>query len=298
MSVSRWRQRWLDRSQHERVAEAHHTIAGHDDITAVVLAGGLGTRVRELHPNVPKPMIAVAGRPILHWITAWLAAHGIRHIVYSTGYRGEVIERWCSDGWFPSIVQEVAHEPSPLGTAGGLFNALPRARRTVVVVNGDSLCLGGLAELLAMGGSPVSEKRRTGIPLMLHEDYGLSGALIGIPVDDAARYGSLDIGDDGCLRAFREKQPGMCRAIVNAGMYRFDKAALAGHHRPAPSSIERDLIPGMLTAGVRLGVIVANGAPFIDFGTPEALAAADAFLGKHGQNLSGIAGISKLAARD
>lgn len=286
--MSRWRQRWPEWSWHKRVAETHH--AGRDDITAVVLAGGLGTRVRELHPDVPKPMIVVAGRPILHWITLWLAAHSIRHIVFSTGYRGEVIERWCGDGSFPGIVREVAHEPAPLGTAGGLFNALPRARRTVVVVNGDSLCFGGLAELLAVGGSPDGGKRsQAGVSRV-------SPALIGVPIDDSARYGSLDIGDDGCLRAFREKQPGIGRAIINAGVYRFDKAALAAHRRPAPSSIERDLIPSMLAVGVRLEVVVANEAPFIDFGTPETLATADAFLGKYGQNLPGIVGIPKHAA--
>jgi NDP-sugar pyrophosphorylase family protein len=243
------------------------------DITAIVLAGGLGMRVRALHPDVPKPMIAVGGRPILHWITAWLVAHGIRHVVYSTGYRGDLIERWCRDASFPGVLREIVHEGAPLGTAGGLFNALPRARRTVIVVNGDSLCLGGLAELVGLGEC---------------ENPAFAGGLIGIPVDDASRYGSLDIGADGCLLAFREKQHDRAsrQAIVNAGVYRFYTAALARHRRADPSSIERHLIPDLLAAGSRLKVVVAGNAPFIDFGTPESLAVADAFLEHHARMLS------------
>jgi D-glycero-alpha-D-manno-heptose 1-phosphate guanylyltransferase len=232
------------------------------DITAVLLAGGQGTRIRELYPDVPKPMVPVAGKPFLHWVTAYIARHGVRSFVYSTGYKGEQIEKWCADGSMPGLTRQVCQEHEPLGTAGGLMNCLERCGSWILVANGDSLCLGGTGEILS-----------------LQTRDGIAGGIVGVLRDDTSRYGSLDIDDAGRLRAFREKVPG--RGYVNAGVYLFSRSALMPLRSDRPSSIERDLIPGLLDDGAIIQSVMLPDTPFIDIGTPETVAEADSFIRTH-----------------
>lgn len=235
-----------------------------EDVTVVVLAGGLGTRIRALHPDVPKPLVPVAGRPFLHWLTAYLARFGLADFVYATGHLGDQIEAWTAERDMPGIARRVCREPRPLGTGGGLLHCLDLCRGWVLVSNGDSLCLGGVADLLALRGRD-----------------GLAGGLVGILQDETSRFGSLAIDPaTGELAAFREKVPG--RGYVNAGLYLFRADALRAVATEGPTSIERDLVPAMLRRHVRLGVITLEAAPFIDIGTPETVAAATAFVESHG----------------
>jgi len=233
-------------------------------ITAVILAGGQGTRIRALYPDVPKPMIAVAGKPFLYWPTAYFAQHGIREFIYSTGYKGDQIERWCADGTMPGIERMVAHETEPLGTGGGLLHALDHCAEWVLVANGDSLCIGGLPELLAFA-----------------DDAQLAGGLVGVYQNDTARFGSLDVDAAGRMRAFREKVPG--QGYINAGVYLFRKAALLALQVSGPCSIERDLIPRLLAAGAVMKVALVRDADgFVDIGTPETVGAGETFIRRYG----------------
>lgn len=233
-----------------------------DDVSVVVLAGGRGTRIQAIHPETPKPMIPVLGRPFIHWLTAVLVREGLSHFVYSTGYRGEQIEDWASDGSFAGATRLTRRETTPLGTGGGLLNCIDLCRKWALVVNGDGLCLAGLGQLLALRDRP-----------------GLDGGLIGVHAEDTSRYGSLDIDSDGTLRAFREKEPG--RGYVNGGVYLFRTECLAELSRPSPVSLENNIIPGLLMDGARLVAVTVDEAPFIDIGTPETLAQAEAFIRAH-----------------
>jgi D-glycero-alpha-D-manno-heptose 1-phosphate guanylyltransferase len=233
-----------------------------DDVTAVILAGGMGTRLRSLHPDVPKPMIAVAGRPFLYWLTAWLASHGLTRFVYSTGYRAERIESWCEGDDFPELTRLSRRETEPLGTGGGLLNCLDLCRDYVLVANGDGLIMDGIGALLGLCHvAPVD------------------GGLIGVAVEDAARYGSLAIGQGGRLIGFREKVRG--RGIANGGLYLFRTRLLRAHYRPGPLSIEYELIPQIVEAGACLRVVCPTKPAFIDIGTPESLSEAERFVETH-----------------
>ncbi len=106
----------------------------------------------------------------------------------------------------------------------------------------------------------------------------LDGIVVAVGVDDASRFGSLDVDDDGLLRSFHEKAPG--KALVNAGVYVFEHETLEQLLPPRAASLELDLIPGLLRDGGRIGVAVVE-APFIDIGVPEALSSADAFVAAH-----------------
>lgn len=233
-----------------------------DDVTALVLAGGRGTRLQGLHPDTPKPMIPVAGRPFLHWLTAWLALHGLRHFVYSTGYRGEQIETWAADDSFPDIVRLCRREAMPLGTGGGILNCLAPCREWILVANGDGLVMDGVADLLALRG------RR-----------GVDGGLIGVAVEDTSRYGSLVTDEDGRLVGFREKVPG--KGLVNGGVYLFRTALLRALGERGTCSLEYDIFPEMIRAGAELRVVPVDDAPFIDIGTPDTLRAAESFVRTH-----------------
>jgi len=93
-------------------------------VSAVILAGGRGTRIQHLNPDSPKPMIVCCGQPFLYWVTANFAKAGLRRFIYSTGYKGEQIARWCKDRTMPGIERTACHEAAPLGTGGGLINCL------------------------------------------------------------------------------------------------------------------------------------------------------------------------------
>jgi D-glycero-alpha-D-manno-heptose 1-phosphate guanylyltransferase len=212
-------------------------------------------------------MVRVAGKPFLHWVTAYFARHGMLSFVYSTGYRSEQIETWCADSSMPGLAREVCREEAPLGTGGGLLNCLEKCGSWVLVSNGDSLCLGGLPEL-------QSRTARDGI----------AGAIVGVFASDTSRYGSLDIDAAGRLKAFREKVPG--QGYVNAGMYLFRRDALSRFPSDQPSSIERDLIPGLLEQGAVIEAVQLPAAPFIDIGTPETVAEAESFIRAHEANFT------------
>jgi len=233
-----------------------------NDVTVVVLAGGKGSRLKGLHLETPKPMIPVAGKPFLHWLTLWLASHGPQHFVFSTGYRGEQIEAWAAGGDFPAAEQVCCRETEPLGTGGGLFNCLDHCRRWVLVANGDGLVMKGVSELLA-----------------IHDEFGSDGGLLGVTVEDAARYGSLIVDARSRLTGFSEKVAG--RGMINGGLYLFRTEMLREMRRPGMLSLEYDLFPEMIENGATLRVLQLDATPFIDIGTPETLAQAEDFVRQH-----------------
>ena len=109
----------------------------------------------------------------------------------------------------------------------------------------------------------------------LNADPECDGAVLGLWMDDASRYGSLEITAEGWLAGFREKRPGA--SWINAGVYLIRDALLAAFPLKRPLSWETDVFPGLLAAGRKLRVVRAK-APFLDIGLPETLAAAGDFI--------------------
>ena len=227
--------------------------------SAVVLAGGRGTRIAELYPDLPKPLVPTCGQPFLHWVSAWLAKQGFCDLVYSTGYRAEQIERWASQVPFGTAVrQRCRKEKEPLGTGGGVIHCMDLCSENFLVLNGDSMVLTDVAPMIEMVESGRCE-----------------AAMIGLHVADAARYGTLLTDRDGRLLAMREKQPGP--GVINAGVYFLSRTLLALFPEGEPVSMEIDIIPGLLRGGVKVGVQVAV-APFLDIGTPQSVILAEEFI--------------------
>lgn len=232
-----------------------------DAVTVVVLAGGKGTRLRGLFPDLPKPLVPVAGQPFLHWLTRWIANHGPQHFVYSTGYMADQIEAWSTNGQMPDLNRVCRREETPLGTGGGLLNCLDLCSDWVMAANGDGLVMDGIAEILAL------------------MQTGADGGILGVEVPDASRFGSLRVDDDGRLTGFAEKMEGA--GLINGGLYIFRKSLLAKIYRPGPVSMETELFPEMITVGANLQVVSRKDAPFIDIGTPETVVQAEDFIRKH-----------------
>lgn len=239
--------------------------AARDGVVAVVLAGGQGTRLRRVVSDRPKPLAPVAGRPFLEWVLRYLRGQGVRRAVLSTGYLAAQIRRFADELDIAGIEISCVEETEPLGTAGGFlegWQSVAGAASSALVLNGDSLALSPLAPLF---------------------DLKADAALLGVRVDDASRYGTLDIGPDSRLVSFREKKPQGGPAVINAGVYVFESTTIdsfAGMGRPL--SFETDVFPALLQrqADIRVAEAVA---PFLDIGTEESFRQAEKFIADNTQ---------------
>lgn len=218
------------------------------DEPVVVLAGGLGTRLRSAVPDRPKVLAPAAGRPFLAWLLADLARQGARRIVLSLGHEAAQVTAALPDCRPPGLAIETVVEARPLGTGGALRHAAERLglAGTLYLLNGDTWVERGLQELAAAAPGPP--------------------ALLGLAeVPDTARYGRVALQADGRIAAFREKGesgPG----LVSAGLLRLESALLA----EAPSgafSLERELLTPLAESG-RLGGLRLTGS-FVDIGVPD-----------------------------
>lgn len=228
---------------------------------AVVLAGGYGTRIQSLLPGMPKPMAPVHGRPFIEWIVRFLSKQGIEDVVLSTGHLAERIHRHFEAQPVSGVNVRCFAETSPLGTAGGFLNAVQLSRKRPqawLILNGDSLLLASLEPLVQS-----------------LTDLALSGAVLGVQMADASRYGTLVQGTAGRLVQFDEKKAGP--GIINAGVYLFRAEALSAFPKRSPLSFEKDVFPELLLRGFHFRVCCADG-PFLDIGTPESLPQAEGFI--------------------
>lgn len=217
---------------------------------AIVLAGGLGTRLGHLTLETPKPMLEVGGRPFIAHLLSYLSRKGVKRAILSVGYLAETFR--AHFGSFHSGLEILySVESSPLGTGGGIRQALHIARgERVLVLNGDTFFDLDLALLL-------SEHLQQGNDLTLGAKQ----------VPDAARYGTLAI-ESGRISGFLEKGregPG----VINCGVYLLEKRLAESFPPTEAFSFESDFLAK--TAGkLKFGALVADGY-FIDMGIPEEL---------------------------
>ena len=215
---------------------------------AIVLAGGLGTRLRPVVADVPKPMAPVAGRPFLAILLENLARQGFSRAVLAVGYKHEVIHEAFGDS-FAGLDIRYAVEDTPLGTGGAIRLATQQCKgREIFVLNGDTYVT------LAFDG-------------MLHAHRNLQAKLTvcAVQVDDAGRYGSLLLKDHQIV-GFSEKGvagPG----LINAGVYLLENGLLEHQGLPDVFSFERDVLEFKASQLRPMAYIVRGG--FIDIGIPE-----------------------------
>tara|TARA_Y100000588_G_scaffold367030_1_gene433324 strand:+ start:927 stop:1655 length:729 start_codon:yes stop_codon:yes gene_type:complete len=232
------------------------------NITAVILAGGFGTRIKSLLGDLPKPMVPVNGKPFIEWIVRWLKAQGVRDVIISAGYRAEALEKHFSILPVPEMNVCCINEPKPMGTGGGLAfaaNKIEKEPDLLLVLNGDSLIFPDLN--------------------LLHSDLDdAEGVIVTRPVPDTARYGSVHINESNRITDFDEKRPGAGQ--INGGVYLLRNSLLKSFLKSRPLSLEKDVFPEFIREGIKLNAHSVN-SPFLDIGTPETLPLAEAFISEN-----------------
>jgi mannose-1-phosphate guanylyltransferase len=228
-------------------------MTGAADVDAVILVGGMGTRLRPLTLSAPKPMLPTAGVPFLTHLVARIREAGVTHIVLGTSYRADVFESYFGDGSAFGVDIEYVVETEPLGTAGGIRNVAGRLRgETALVFNGDVLSGADLTALLAT-------QRRTGADATLYLTK----------VDDPRAFGCVPTDADGRVTAFLEKTPDPVTNRINAGCYVFRRSVIDAIPTGRPVSVERETFPALLAAG-EMVVGFVDTSYWLDLGTPEA----------------------------
>lgn len=209
----------------------------------IVLAGGLGTRLRSVIHEIPKCLAPVGGVPFLQYLLDWLSAYPVEHVVFSVGYLREQIIDFVKDQEWP-FSYDFAVEEEPLGTGGGIRLALDMCKGDhVFVVNGDTFYP---VDLTAFSfDKPIT--------------------LVLKPMKDFDRYGAVSF--DGVLvTAFHEKQH-CAEGLINGGVYAIDRSRLDLSSLPERFSFEKEV----LEPGAAIGEVggVVSDAYFIDIGVPE-----------------------------
>ena len=224
---------------------------------AVVLVGGLGTRLRPLTLRTPKQMLPVAGRAMIEHVVAHLADHGIDEVVLSLGYRPDVFKASYPDATCAGVRLVYAVEPELLDTAGAIRFAARHAgiQERFLVVNGDVLSDLDLSDLVAFHDAA-------------HRRGGAEGTIQLVGVEDASPYGVVSTDADGRVTAFVEKPPAgaVAGAAINAGYYVLEPEVLDRVPEGRRVNIERETFPAMVADGVLYAT--AGKAGWSAVGTP------------------------------
>ncbi len=235
---------------------------------AVILVGGMGTRLRPLTYETPKQLLPVVGVPLIERSLANLARHGVTEAVLSLGYLPEQFVTAYPDGRIAGVAVSYAVEDEPLDTAGAIGFAARRAGidDTFVVLNGDVVTDLDLSALIAF-----------------HRERGAVATIALHPVEDPSRYGVVTTDDDGRVQSFIEKPQGAAPTnLINAGTYVMEPGVLARIAPTGRMSVEREIFPALAAAGELYAR--ADHAYWLDTGTPATYLQAniDILAGKDG----------------
>ena len=216
---------------------------------AIILAGGLGTRLRSAVPDLPKCMAPVSGKPFLSFVIDYLRMQGIQRIIFSLGYKSESIIDYLNEA-YPTLDYAYVVEDQPLGTGGAIHLALQQAKTDqVLVTNGDTLFKIKLDEMATF-----------------HQQQDADCTLALKPMQEFERYGVVAINDNGQITSFKEKQYYQ-QGFINGGVYLLNKKRFLQLSFPTVFSFEKDYLE-KYTDILKLCGSVQNGY-FIDIGIPE-----------------------------
>lgn len=218
---------------------------------ALVLVGGVGTRLRPLTNNVPKPALPLCGKPFLSYMLEWLGEHGVDDVVLACGFEPAALREAIGDG---DAGQRISYlvEPEPRGTGGAVRFADERLAERFLVLNGDVLTdldVGALVER--------------------HTATGAIGTLGLYRVEDATGYGIVNHDENGVVAEFVEKPDpaeATCGGEINAGIYVLEHAVLELIEPDREVSIEREVFPALIGRGLHAWAMEGY---WMDIGTPD-----------------------------
>lgn len=216
---------------------------------AIVLAGGLGSRLRPVISGIPKPMAPIADKPFLYYILKWLEYNQVSRIILSVGYQWEIIYNTFGDRFNDrELVYSV--EDSPLGTGGAISFAMDKLTGdSFFIINGDTLFKSDLSQLF-----------------VFHHQGAFNLSILLKPMSHFDRYGTVELNTRNRITSFHEKRP-RTEGLINGGVYLADKQIKK--HFPAAQafSFEKEFLETKLDE-LAFGGLIANDY-FIDIGIPS-----------------------------
>ncbi|MBX7142829.1 MAG: nucleotidyltransferase family protein [Oligoflexia bacterium] len=252
-------------------AETNIVVSG-EQVTAVVLAGGLGTRLRTVVADRPKVLAQVSGRPFIEYILDQVISAEVKQAVLCVGYLAEQIEEQLGSK-YKALQLSYSREKALLGTAGALRFALQQVKTEyLMVMNGDSYCECDFSEFLRFHFSMQSR-----------------ASMLLTKVGDTRRYGRVLVGERGEISAFEEKGINDGEGWINAGTYLIHRDLIKEIPLGRTISLEREIFPNWIGKSF-FGFCMPQGK-FIDIGTPQSYEQAqDMFEGEAKDNSALIEG--------
>lgn len=230
------------------MCEAVVAAVMHRTDEVIILVGGLGTRLRSVVSDVPKPLAPVAGRPFLAWVLDALAAQGIRRVILATGFMGDRVLVACGDSW-QGMELMYSRESKPLGTGGAIALAFSQVRGdTCLVFNGDTWLTFDCAAF----------------------DHGwqASGARLAVvlaAVADVSRYGAARVECERVIGVVEKGRAGP--GYINAGVYGIRRSLLADFPALESFSFEREVLVPAVQREAVFGY--THTRDFVDIGVPQ-----------------------------
>lgn len=227
--------------------------------TAIILAGGLGTRLRSVVSELPKCMAPVAGKPFLFYVIESLINQGVDKINFSVGYKSKTIIDYLNDQ-YPMLNKQFSIEEEPLGTGGAVKLACSLVtEKNVLVLNGDTLFK---VDINALAG--------------FHNNTGADCTLALKPMQNFDRYGVVTLNNNASIASFKEKQH-YDSGLINGGVYALNVSSFLSEDLPQKFSFEKDYLEAFVDKRKMYGIV--QYAYFIDIGIPEDYERAEVELG-------------------
>ena len=234
-------------------------------IDTVILAGGLGTRLRTVFKDKPKCLVPINGKPFIDILLDDCIAQGLRRFILCVGYLKEQIIDHFKDRHDCKIIFSI--EKEPLGTGGALGNAIPLMRsKHILVMNGDSYINTDIAKYINW-----------------FDKNQYSASILLTRVSNPTRYGCVVLREDGRIVQFNEKGKNANSGWINAGVYLYKRVVLETLPGNSVFSLERDFLPNLIEKGV-FGY--QTSGRFIDIGIPESYRKATYFFNDLGEKSS------------
>ncbi|MEI9933274.1 MAG: nucleotidyltransferase family protein [Ferruginibacter sp.] len=216
---------------------------------AIILAGGLGTRLRSAVPDLPKCMAPVAGKPFLHYVITHLQKQGINKFIFSLGYKSDSIIDYINNE-YPILNAQFVIEDKPLGTGGAIQLAAQKStEKNVLTLNGDTI--------FSIDVDALS---------IFHDAHNADCTLTLKPMHCFDRYGVVELNNDASVASFKEKQF-YEEGLISGGVYALNTESFLSEEFSEMFSMEKDYLEKYYSKGKIFGMV--QDKYFIDIGIPE-----------------------------
>ena len=215
----------------------------------IILAGGLGTRLKEAVPDLPKCMAPINGHPFLYYLINHLQSEGMTNFIFALGYKSDIVQQYLEEH-FPALPFKLSLETEPLGTGGAIKLACEKVvEKSALIVNGDTLFKIHIEELINY--------------------HTLSGAHCTLSLkcmEKFDRYGVVELAADNTIASFKEKAH-YDFGLINAGVYALQVHKFLEEELPQQFSFEKDYLEALYNQRIMFGI--EQDGYFIDIGIPE-----------------------------